>query len=260
MLNRHTIEPNNLSISIPWDSNTFRGFVGALCVTTLMMFLLPSMIDVTITIPEPERRSIPIELIFGLGDGTGGSKGNLAEEGRANKGRTPQNPLEDAAKAAVMKPVTKATPSEYAPGVNVKPVKDKEITAEQPSKDVNQGSASKNVGKENGFENGTGMGSEFGGGRGAGHGYGDIEWGGGGNRIVLDKKLPKYPPGVNTSAVIKLRFTVRPDGTVASVLPLQKGEPALEQAAIAALRQWRFNPLTIDNDMVGIIPFYFKVQ
>lgn len=260
MLPRHTIEPNNVSISIPWDSNTFRGFVGALCVTTIMMLLLPSILDVSVRVPEPERRSIPIELMFGLGDGTGQRKGNLSEAGRAVKGQKPQSPLEDAAKAAVMKPVTKTNPSDYSPGANVKPVKDREITAEQPSKEANQGSATRSVGKENGSDNGTGLSSEFGSGRGAGPGIGDIEWGGGGNRIVLDKKLPKYPQGVNTSAVIKLRFTVRPDGTISSIIPLQKGEPALEQAAIAALRQWRFNPLIIDNDMVGIIPFYFKVQ
>lgn len=257
MLPHHATEPTNLSISIPWDSNTFRGFLGAVCVTSIVLFLLPSILDVTVEAPKPERRSIPIELIFGLGDGTGGSKGNLAEEGRANRGKKPQNPLEDAQKAATMKPVTKSDPSDYSPGAHVKPVK--EITAEQPTKDTEQGSAARSIGKEDGDAGGRGMG-DFGGGSGAGHGIGQIEWGGGGNRVVLNKKLPKYPPGVNTSAVIKLRFTVRPDGTVSSVLPLQKGEPALEQAAIAALRQWRFNPLNIEDDMVGIIPFYFKVQ
>ena len=259
MLPRHSLESTNLSISIPWDSNTFRGFVGAVCLTTVVLLLLPYLIDVT---PRPTaelRRSIPVELIdlsFGDGDGTGARKGNLRDEGKAVKGNKVQNPLEDAQIAATMKTVTKNNPTEYVPGANVKPAN---IASNTPSKDSARASGSRSIGTENGSPDGTGLG-DFGGGSGKGRGWGDIEWGGGGNRVVMSKVIPRLPPGSNTSAVIKLRFTVRPDGTVASVLPMQKGEPTYEQAAMAALRKWRFNPLTIDRDMVGTISFYFKIQ
>jgi TonB family protein len=105
---------------------------------------------------------------------------------------------------------------------------------------------------------GSGLG-RFGAGTGRGAGYG-LEWGGGGNRIVLHKELPKYPSGVNTSAQIKIRFTVLQDGSVGSAVPMQKGEPLLERAALEALRRWQFNPTHDDKEMVGFITFTFRVQ
>ncbi len=99
----------------------------------------------------------------------------------------------------------------------------------------------------------------FGSGAGRGQGYG-LEWGGGGNRVVLHKELPKYPAGMNTSTQIKIRFTVNPNGTVGVILPMQKGDPLLERAAIEALRRWQFNPLQETKEMVGFITFTFRVQ
>jgi TonB family protein len=99
----------------------------------------------------------------------------------------------------------------------------------------------------------------YGGGSGRGAGYG-LEWGGGGNRVVLHKEMPKYPNGVNTSAQIKIRFTVLPNGSVGVAMPMQKGEPMLERAAIEALRRWQFNPLSDEKEMVGFITFTFRVQ
>lgn len=258
MLAKYSKEPRNLEISIPWDSNTFRGFVGALCVTTVLILLLPVIIDVDIQpLREQERRSIPITLIWGDGDGTGANIGNLQDKGKAVKGRKVQNPLEDAKIAATMKTVTKDNPLDYVSGAAVKP--DKNIASTTPSTDTLRANGSKSIGTENGSSIGSGL-SDSGFGTGSGKGHGDIEWGGGGNRVVMKKVIPRYPAGINTSTVIKLRFTVRPDGSVESVMPMQKGDPTLEQAAMVALRQWRFNPLSTETDMVGIIPFYFKVQ
>lgn len=259
MLSTSSKESPNLQISIPWDSNTFRGFVGALCLTTGLLLLLPAFIDVDVRpLQQQERHSVPIQLIWGDGDGTGARIGNLQEEGKAVKGRKVSNPLEDAQIAATMKAVTKNNPADYVSGAPVKP--DKNIASSTPSNDSLRANGSKSIGRENGSAVGAGLG-ENGFGSGSGKSYGDIEWGGGGNRVVLSKVIPRYPPGINTSAVIKLRFTVSPNGTVEAILPMQKGDPMLEQAAMAALRKWRFNPLTnTDANMVGIIPFYFKVQ
>jgi TonB family protein len=63
-----------------------------------------------------------------------------------------------------------------------------------------------------------------------------------------------------SGAQIRIRFTVAKDGTIISMLPLQKGEPNLEKAAMNALRQWRFNPLKDDKIMFGIITFTFKLS
>jgi TonB family protein len=113
------------------------------------------------------------------------------------------------------------------------------------------------VGTANGGD-ASGLG-RFGSGAGKGAGYG-LEWGGGGNRVVLHKEMPKYPSGVNTSVQIKIRFTVLPNGSVGAILPMQKGDPVLERAAIEALRRWQFNPLNDTKDMVGFITFTFRVQ
>jgi TonB family protein len=41
---------------------------------------------------------------------------------------------------------------------------------------------------------------------------------------------------------------------------LTKADPALEKAALDALRQWRFNPIKDTVDMIGIIPFKFQIR
>jgi TonB family protein len=112
-------------------------------------------------------------------------------------------------------------------------------------------------GAQDGDEDGTGRGWA-GTGTGKGMGFGDIDWGGGGNRIVLNKVKPQFPPGTLDTKV-QLRFRVRPDGTVSIVTPMRKGgNPAADQAAIKAMYQWRFNPLSTDKDMEGTITFVFK--
>jgi len=72
--------------------------------------------------------------------------------------------------------------------------------------------------------------------------------------------LPRFPSGVNTNAVLKFKFTVMPDGTVGRIIPLQKADPRLEQAALEALRQWRFNQLRNEVVMEGIIPLQFVLR
>ncbi len=257
MLPRHSTESTNISLSIPWDSNTFRGFVGALCLTSVALLLMPYIIDVTPRQLVEPRRSIPITLLnLGEGDGTGQKRGNAQTEGKSVKGNKAQNPFEDARVAATMRTVTKNNSPEYTPGANVKPAN---IASATPSQDTARGNGSRSIGTENGSLSGTGTG-DYGSGSGKGTGIGDLEWGGGGNRVVMSKVIPTLPAGSNTSAVIKLRFTVKPDGTVAAIVPMQKGEPSYEQAATIALRRWRFNPLTTDNNMTGTISFHFRIQ
>lgn len=249
-------EDKQIKINIHWDPNTAKGFLLSLLLFFILLFVISFVKYEPPTIPTYEPKTIPLELInFGLGDGTGLSKGNLSQEGIAHKGKAPSNQLEDA---------SIATAKGSKPSQIDDPLLSKQITptnqlaSETGSKNAG-GSGSKDIGKPDGTKEGIGLGNS-GFGPGAGYGLGDIEWGGGGNRIVLYKVLPKYPSGYNVNAQIKLKFTVSADGVVTSVVPLQKGDPVLERAAIEALRQWRFNRLKENKEMYGIITFTFKVS
>lgn len=82
------------------------------------------------------------------------------------------------------------------------------------------------------------------------------------NRRALSAPLPRYAEKVN--ATIKMRITVEPGGRVVQAFPLVKGNsPALEQASIRALLQWRFNPLPANapqENQTGAVTFYFRLE
>ncbi len=190
-------------------------------------------------------------LSFGAGDGTGGSKGNLTEEGKATRGIESSNPLQDAQRALTSKSnIDRSDPTQSA---NLVPVRD---VGRNKSNVTGTDAVDESIGMKDGSVDETGTGW-VGMGKGRGLGYG-VDWGGGGNRIVLNKPLPLFPPGtLNTE--VKLRFRVRPDGSVSWVAPTRKGgNPAVDQAAIRAMYQWRFNPLADNVDMEGTITFVFR--
>ena len=90
-----------------------------------------------------------------------------------------------------------------------------------------------------------------------------LQWAGGRIRNSISGDLPKYPPGVNVEAQIKLRVVVQPRGTVKSIQPLQKGDTRLENAAIKEVRLWRFQSLQSAQpalDQVCTIIFNFKMK
>lgn len=250
-------EEKQINIKLYWEPNTGRGFIISLGIFFSTVLFVSTCHFEPPTLPKYESPLIPLELInFGIGDGTGLSKGNLSPEGIAHKGKQPSNQLEDASVSAPKIRSKLYQIDDPMLAKDIKPVNDLFSTE---GKNSNMGSDERDIGKPNGTESGTGLG-EIGGGIGAGFGLGDIEWGGGGNRIVLYKVLPKYPPGYNVSAQIKIRFTVSPDGIVSSMIPLQKGDPVLERVAMEALRQWRFNRLKENKEMYGIITFTFRVS
>lgn len=93
----------------------------------------------------------------------------------------------------------------------------------------------------------------------------DIDWGGRGKRKLLTTPpiLPTYPAGVNKEIDIRLRFTILPDGTVGGVIPLTKADTRLENAAMNALRQWRFERLPSGQRNVvqtAIIVFPYRLR
>jgi protein TonB len=248
-----------VQIKIPWDSNTARGFGVSLTIILLFLLIAPVMRLTPPVDRELSTNSVPLMLLnFGEGDGTGRSKGNLTKEGASIKGPQSSSPLEDANLRGKTKFDPKASQEmDYSTGTP-KPVDNLSSTSKNKNESVT-GTGTKDIGNANGVTDGQGLGSR-GSGKGKGYGFGDIEWGGGGNRIVLNKPLPKFPSGVNYNAELKFRFTVLPDGTVGRILPLQKGDPKLEAAALEALRQWRFNALKQDIVMEGTIPLTFVLR
>lgn len=90
-----------------------------------------------------------------------------------------------------------------------------------------------------------------------------LDWTGGVIRKKVTGDLPEYPPGVNVEAVIRLRATVFPDGTIRSVQPVQRGNPRLEDAALQSVRYWRFEPLSRNQPQMEqdcFITFHFTLQ
>jgi outer membrane biosynthesis protein TonB len=91
----------------------------------------------------------------------------------------------------------------------------------------------------------------------------DIDWGGKGTRKIYSYILPAYPSGVNKEIDIRLKFTILPDGTVGTILPLTKADTRLENAAINSLRQWRFEALDPGQkqaEQAAVIVFPYRLQ
>jgi len=91
----------------------------------------------------------------------------------------------------------------------------------------------------------------------------DIDWGGKGTRQIYSWPLPQYPEGVQKEINIRLQFTILPDGSVGSIIPKTKADTKLENAAINALRQWRFEPLSQNQKQVeqtAVIVFPYRLQ
>lgn len=240
--------------------HTLIGFAAGVCILALLLFLLRYW-NIAPHIRQPERQSVPIVLLqFGAGDPALPSAGNLTAEGAATKARQSAEPLEDARKATPQpKELAAPVAPETAPTAFFKPVKE-EKTRTDAARASESATAKSDVGAKtpDAQAENEGLG-RFGFGAGRGQGY-NLDWGGGGNRVALHKELPKYPPGVTTSTQIKMRFTVLPNGSVGMIIPMQKGEPALERAAMEALRRWQFNPASDGKDMIGFITFTFRVQ
>jgi TonB family protein len=82
-------------------------------------------------------------------------------------------------------------------------------------------------------------------------------------RRKLSGELPTYPQGATVSAQVRILTIVFPDGTVRSVQPEQKANRLLEEAAMKAVRSWKFEPLGSSLPQVEqscIITFSFRLR
>lgn len=91
----------------------------------------------------------------------------------------------------------------------------------------------------------------------------EIDWMGDIKREIYQKRLPEFPEDVHREAVIKIKFTVLPNGLVGFAVLMQKGDTRLENLTLETFKTWRFNPLPNYVDQVsqtGIITFRFKLR
>lgn len=241
----------SLQIHLVWNPNAIKGYAAAIGIMGIVLAMTTcTSIEPPEPIELPNTTGVQL-LIFGDGDGTGARKGNLTAEGRSQRGKESTNPLDDATKASA----SNATKTAGDPSQTNKIIPSNDVGGRGNEKDDGD-AIDRIIGKRDGSDDGTGLGGT-GTGRGKGLGNSDIDWGGGGNRIVLQKVMPDFPTGTwNTE--VKLRFRVRSDGTVAYALPVRKGNPAVDNAAIRAMMQWRFNKLGSETEMEGFITFVFR--
>ena len=76
-------------------------------------------------------------------------------------------------------------------------------------------------------------------------------------RKVKSKIAPSYPElarKMNLAGVVKLEITVAPNGTVKDTKVIG-GNPILVNAAVDAVKKWRFEPG--NEDSVGLVEFKF---
>jgi TonB family protein len=88
-----------------------------------------------------------------------------------------------------------------------------------------------------------------------------------GDRKILHRSLPQYPEWAEQkgiSAIVKIYFTVRSDGTIRSTLRIltSSGYAELDDLAKEALMKWRFSPTEADSNASaawGVITFRFTL-
>jgi TonB family protein len=74
---------------------------------------------------------------------------------------------------------------------------------------------------------------------------------------VLSWFVPKYPSGLNIEGNVVISFTILPNGTVGSVVPIKKLNPKLDNLCMAALKTWRFEKLKEGETFVQTVSVTF---
>lgn len=214
----------------------------------IIIFILLLLLTYSNTYQQPEY----VELTFGV-SGKQGSSGNVGtqvtEVEELTKTEKKHETVDKSKEVKVVElPKAKNTSDENV----VKPAEKDKIVAEKSKTETKE--------KTNSDVTSVGQGNKA---EGEGSFGFDIDWGGNGKRKIYSYALPSYPEGVNKEIDIRLRFTILPDGTVGTILPLTKADTRLENAAINSLRQWRFEKLDPNRKQVeqaAIIVFPYRLQ
>jgi periplasmic protein TonB len=276
-----TVRPGNLGpaevhFSFEQQEKRMGGALGASILThgaLVGLFLILASL-----LPEPVREAIlpdrlPNEIVWLAEPGPGGGGG-----GGGNQMQAPPKKAELPGKEKITVPVVKPPSMELQKPKEPEPEPEPElnipaqtmaaatttapgaIESAQPAGEVSQGSGS---GGGSGTGTGTGMGSGQGSGLGAGYGGGT---GGGayrpGNGVTLPRPLFEKKPQYTAEAmrakvqgVVLLECVVLPDGSVGQVDVVRSLDATfgLDQEAIKAAKQWRFQPGTRLGEPVPVL-------
>jgi protein TonB len=74
------------------------------------------------------------------------------------------------------------------------------------------------------------------------------------NGYLIYKKIPTYPPlgiAVHAEGTVVLQATISKSGTIEN-LHVLSGPAMLQQAAIDAVRQWRYRPYLLNGEPVDV--------
>ena len=222
--------------------------VSASIFAHIIIIALLLTIKLSVTYP-PEKY---VELSFGQ-SGLPGSSGAIGDQVNSNDQQIQQASQSDS------KNKTEDLKSTIIP--DAKNLSNEDLISESDKKDQ-KGKSDKNKDKinPNSDFNSLGMGNKTGGNGSFGY---DIDWGGKGQRKIYSYNIPAYPEGVNKEIDIRLKFTILPDGTVGTIIPLIKADTRLENSAINSLRQWRFESLDQSQKQVpqvAVIVFPYRLH
>jgi periplasmic protein TonB len=71
---------------------------------------------------------------------------------------------------------------------------------------------------------------------------------------LLDKTVPQYPEIARTARIqgtVVLQATIAKDGTIQNLRVID-GPPMLQQAAVDAVRSWRYKPYLLNGEPVEV--------
>lgn len=83
---------------------------------------------------------------------------------------------------------------------------------------------------------------------------------------ITEAKKPEFPAALRLTETVgeaRVKFVVMADGSVADVETVSASHPAFGEAAVDAVRQWRFEPGRVDGRAVNTrlqVPVYFKLE
>lgn len=221
-------------------------FAGSI-VFHIILFLIFLLFNLSFDYPPKDY----VELSFGIlgGEGSSGTEGTAFDERLEKSELKEQDVTKDKNLEVKEVELPKAKNTEVS---DVNPAqKDKEQKKET-VKQTEQRESNNPTGEKKGNLN-----------QGSGDFGFHFEGGGLGTRKIYSYVIPDYPDGVNKEIDIRLKFTIKPDGTVGSIFLLTKADTRLENAAINSLWQWRFEPLTLNqtqSDQTAIIVFPYRLQ
>lgn len=83
------------------------------------------------------------------------------------------------------------------------------------------------------------------------------------SRALLGGDKPQFPSGVQNGGTVKIRIVVDPAGDVLSMVPVEKADSRLDEAAMAAIRTWHFSKLGSNYrqaNQTAVATFVFKLE